>query len=117
MHQEGKCDSRRGRILGRGDHIVEWTKPARPDWMSEAENAIYSDMIMIRELRYKVSMPMYRASDLTVTATLLDAAACPAAELATLYGGRRHIETDLRSIKSDMKMDVLRCKTPEMVEK
>jgi Transposase DDE domain len=52
-----------------------------------------------------------------VTTTLLDAEAYPAAELATLYGGRWHIETDLRSIKCDMKMDVLRCKTPEMVEK
>ena len=57
------------------------------------------------------------SSALTVTTTLLDAEAYPAPEMATLYGGRWHIETDLRSIKCDMKMDVLRCKTPEMVEK
>ena len=117
MHQRRKCDFRRGRILGRGDHVVEWTKPARPDWMSEAEYAIYPDVMKIRELRYKISVPGYRTSDLTVTTTLLDAEAYPAAELATLYGGRWHIETDLRSIKCDMHMDVLRCKTPEMVEK
>ena len=117
MHQRRKCDFRRGRILGRGDHVVEWTKPARPDWMSEAEYAIYPAVMKIRELRYKVSVPGYRTSDLTVTTTLLDAEAYPAAELATLYGGRWHIETDLRSIKCDMRMDVLRCKTPEMVEK
>ena len=85
--------------------------------MSEAEYARYPDVMWIRELRYKISVPGYRASDLTVTTTLLDAEAYPASELATLYGGRWHIETDLRSIKCDMKMDVLRCKTPEMVEK
>ena len=37
----------------------------------------------------------YRASDLTVTTTLLHAGAYPAAELATLYGGRWHIKPDL----------------------
>ena len=117
MHQRRKADFRRGRILGRGDHVVRWIKPERPDWMSEADYARYPDVMCIRELRYKISVPGYRASDLTVTTTLLDAEAYPASELATLYGGRWHIETDLRSIKCDMKMDVLRCKTPEMVEK
>ena len=73
--------------LGRGDHVVEWTEPRVPDWMSEAEYAIYPDVMKMRELRYKISVPGYRASDLTVTTTLLDAEAYPAAELATLYGG------------------------------
>ena len=41
MHQRRKCDFRRGRILGRDDHVVEWIEPARPDWMSEAEYARY----------------------------------------------------------------------------
>jgi hypothetical protein len=117
MHQKRKCDFRRGRILGQSDHVVEWTKPARPDWMSESEYSIYPDVICIRELKYNISVPGYRTNALTVTTTLLDVEAYPAAELATLYGGRWHIETDLRSIKCAMKMDVLRCKTPEMVEK
>jgi hypothetical protein len=117
MHQKRKCDFRRGRILGRSDHVVEWTKPVRPDWMIEAEYSLYPGMMRVRELRYNISVPGYRVGALTVTTTLLDAEAYPASEMATLYGGRWHIETDLRSIKCDMKMDVLRCKAPEMVEK
>ena len=36
---------------------------------------------------------------------------------ASLYERRWSGEVDIRSIKSTMKMDVLRCKTPEMVRK
>ena len=36
MHQRRRYDFRRGRRLGVEDHVVTWTKPARPDWMDEA---------------------------------------------------------------------------------
>jgi len=36
MHQRRKYDFRRGRQLGVEDHVVTWTKPARPEWMDEA---------------------------------------------------------------------------------
>lgn len=117
MHQKRKCDFRRGRLLGRGDHVVAWARPARPGWMSESEYALYPETMTVRELRYKVMTPGCRARDLTLATTLLDAGAYPSADLAGLYGGRWTIETDLRSIKNDTKMDVLRCKTPGMVEK
>lgn len=35
MHQRRKYDFRRGRRLGIEDHVVTWTKPARPDGMDE----------------------------------------------------------------------------------
>jgi hypothetical protein len=35
MHQRRKYDFRRGRRLGVEDHLVTWTKPARPEWMDE----------------------------------------------------------------------------------
>jgi hypothetical protein len=38
-------------------------------------------------------------------------------ELCELYRLRRQVELDLRSIKTVMQMDVLRCKSPQMVEK
>ena len=41
----------------------------------------------------------------------------PASEPAELYNIRWHAEIDLRSLKSVMEMNVLRCKTPEMVRK
>jgi hypothetical protein len=49
--------------------------------------------------------------------TLLDAMFYSAYDVADLYGQRWHCELDLRSIKVALGMDVLRCRTPEMVRK
>lgn len=38
-------------------------------------------------------------------------------ELSQLYSQRWQVEIDLKFIKDVLKMDVLRCKTPEMVQK
>jgi hypothetical protein len=52
-----------------------------------------------------------------VVSTLLDAEAVSADDLAELYRARWHAELDLRSLKQTMQMDILRCKTPELVRK
>ena len=36
LHQRRACDFRRGRRLGKGDHVVSWAKPVRPDGMAAA---------------------------------------------------------------------------------
>ena len=51
-----------------------------------------------------------------VVTTILDAS-IGGGQIGELYEKRWSGEVDIRSIKSTMKMDVLRCKTPEMVEK
>ena len=38
-------------------------------------------------------------------------------DLAELYRARWNAELDLRSLKQTMQMDILRCKTPELVRK
>src|SRR6476619_38889 len=48
--------------------------------------------------------------------TILDAA-IDGGQIGSLYERRWSGEVDIRSIKSTMQMDILRCKTPEMVEK
>lgn len=52
-----------------------------------------------------------------VVSTLLDAEAVSASDLAELYRARWNAELDLRSLKQTMQMDILRCKTPELVRK
>lgn len=52
-----------------------------------------------------------------VVSTLLDAEAVTARDLAELYRARWNAELDLRSLKQTMQMDILRCKTPELVRK
>jgi hypothetical protein len=117
MHQRRKVDFARGRCLGCTDHIVVWKKPARPEWMSEAKYAQMSDEISVRELKYRVSQPGYRVREIILVTTLLDPAIYTKEDLADLYLKRWNVELDLRSIKIVMQMDVLRCKSPDLVDK
>jgi hypothetical protein len=117
LHQRRRVDFRRGRHLGREDHLVQWHKPARPAWMEEATYAALPQVLTVREVRVRVTRPGFRTKSLVVVTTLLDARCVTREDLAGLYRTRWHAELDLRSIKQTMQMDVLRCRTPEMVRK
>jgi hypothetical protein len=117
MHQRRKFDFRRGQRLGVEDHVVTWTKPERPEWMNEETYAQFPDEMRIRELRVKVDQPGFRVNELVLVTTMLDATEYTKEELAALFLERWNIELDLRSIKDVLQMDVLRCESPEMVEK
>jgi hypothetical protein len=120
MRQTGnrRSDFRRGTKLGRDDHLVEWHRHRnRWKWMSRAEFAVLPRVLLMRELRVRVDRPGFRTRSIVVVTSLLDARSYPREDLATLYRQRWHAELDLRSIKQTMKMDVLRCQTPEMIRK
>jgi hypothetical protein len=108
QHHLRITDFRRGQRLGVRDHVVTWTRPKRPDWMDETTYALMPETLTIREVR---------AGGRTLITTLTDAHATPKKVLAELYALRWHVELDLRAIKTVMQMDILRCKTPAMVEK
>jgi hypothetical protein len=110
-------DFRRGRRLGKEDHLVEWARPQRASWMDQELYATIPEALTVRELRVRVGQRGFRIRVLIVATTSLDAGSFSHAELAGLYRARWHVELDLRSIKSTLKMDVLRCKSPEMVRK
>jgi hypothetical protein len=117
QHQRRQTDFRRGRRLGRCDHVVTWQRPARPDWMEEAEYQGLPATLAVREVRVRVRQRGFRTRVLVVVTTLRDAREIAAAELAVLYRVRWQAELDLRSLKQTLQMDILRCKTPEMVRK
>src|SRR6516164_2200762 len=117
LHQRRRCDLRRGRRLGPNDHVVVWTKPPRPDWMDEETYARMPAQLMVREVRVRIGVPGFRTKVMVVVTTLVDADVYSARDLAELYRARWHAELDLRSLKITLGMDVLRCKTPEMVRK
>lgn len=117
QHQCRASDFRRGRRLGREDHVVVWTKPRRPAWLDEATYQALPATLTVRELRVHVAVPGYRTQDVTVVTTLCDAQAYPKEDVADLYRARWHVELDLRAIKTHLHMDILRCKTPAMVRK
>lgn len=114
-HQLRATDFRTGQRLGRGDHLVCWSKPARPAWMSTKQHAALPDSLTMREVRIHVEQKGFRTQELVVVTTLLDVEQYPAAEIAQLYRRRWQAELNLRSLKIVLQMDHLRCKTPHRV--
>jgi hypothetical protein len=117
LHHRRRADFRRGRRLGREDHVVRWRKPQRPGWLDEADYAALPAQLAVREVRVRVAQPGFRCRALVVVTTLLDPAAVTAADLAQLYQARWHAELDLRSLKVTLGMDVLRGQSPATVRK
>lgn len=108
QHQLRHTDFRRGQRLGEKDHVVAWARPQRPSWMDAATYAAMPETLVLREVR---------VGGLTLVTTLIEAGRVGKEELLTLYHARWQVELDLRSIKTVMRMEVLRCKSPEMVKK
>jgi hypothetical protein len=120
MRQHGGrlTDFRQGEKLGHEDHLVVWRKSRqRRSWMGMLLFRRIPKTIVMRELRVRVDRKGFRTKQFVVVTSLLDPIKYPAKELAGLYRARWHAEIDIRSIKTLMQMDVLRCKTPEMVRK
>jgi hypothetical protein len=112
-----KTDFRRGRRLGEGDHIVIWPKPLKPRSIDRETYATLPDFLTVRECRVRIEKPGFRVKTLVLATTLVDCNEFPNADLATLYRRRWNAELDLRSLKITLQMDILRCKTPELVRK
>ena len=112
-----KADFRRGKRLGKDDHIVKWPKPTKPRSIDRETYDALPEFLMIRECRVRVEQPGFRIKTLIVATTLLDADEFTKDDLAQLYRARWNAELDLRSLKQTLQMDVLRCKTPELVRK
>ena len=117
LHQQRTTDFRRGRRLGKGDHLVRWLRPAKPDWMDQKTFDRLPESIELRELEVRVDQAGFRSESLVVVTTLHDAAAYPKQDVAELYHRRWLAELDIRAIKVTIGMDVLRCQTPQMVRK
>lgn len=117
LHQLREADFRRGERLGSGDHVVHWPRPAQPDWMDDAMYARMPASLRLREVQVQVAERGFRVESFIVVTTLLDPQPYPAVELAQLYRKRWLVELDIRTVKSTLQLDVLRCKTPDMAHK
>lgn len=112
-----RADFRKGKRLGKDDHLVVWKKPTS---IRSVDRQVYNTLpesITVREVRFRVEQPGFRTRSVVVVTTILDPEQASAEELASLYRARWNNELDLRSIKVTLQMDVLRCKTPELVRK
>jgi IS4 transposase len=110
-------DFRRGKRLRPGDHVVKWLKPRKPRTIDQVAYDSLPEFLAVRETRVRVEQAGFRTTSLVIATTLLDADAFTPGDLAQLYRARWNAELDLRSLTRTLQMDVLRCKTPELVRK
>mgnify|MGYP001166020432 FL=1 len=116
-HPLRHSDFRRGRRLGKYDHLIVWTRPPRPKWMDEETYAQVPETLALREIRYRVVEPGRRTKLIDVVTTLTDADEYSQKDIAQLYGFRWNSELDIRGIKSNLNLGHVRCKSPEMVHR
>lgn len=104
--------------LGKNDRLVFWRKTTvRPTWLSKEHWAGMPEKITVREITVHIETPGFRTDTIVILTTLLDHKALPASAFTELYRQRWAVELYLRDIKTTLGMDILRCKTPDMVEK
>ena len=112
-----RADFRRGKRLGPGDHIGQWLKPTKPRSIDRETYDMLPESLTIREIRVRIEPAGFRTEILVIAITLLDAEEFTKDDLAQIYRARWNAELDLRSLKRTLQMDILRCKTPELVRK
>jgi hypothetical protein len=98
-----------------GDVIV-WQRPNKPRGMTGQRYREYPESLTMRQVSVDARGSNNRAERFKVVTTILDTS-IDGSQIGELYEKRWSGEIDIRSIKSTMKMDILRCKTPDMVEK
>ena len=105
--------------LGPDDLLISWKRPVYNTNLSYSpdEWANLPEELILRQIRVAVNNPGFRTQEFYIVTTLLDAVQYPAEELAEIYYKRWDVELFFRDIKTTMKMDILRCLTPEMVRK
>jgi putative transposase len=116
-HHLRPSDFRRGERLGKYDHLIVWTRPQRPTWMDEETYQKMPETLVLREIRFNIVEPGRRTKSIDVITTLIDADEYTKEDIAELYGFRWNSELDIRSIKSNLNLGHVRCKSPEMVHR
>lgn len=98
-----------------GDTLV-WQRPNKPHGMKGEPYRTYPKTLTVRQVTVDARDRENRAEQFRVVTTILDESV-GGRQVGDLYERRWAGEVDIRSIKSVLKMDILRCKTPGRVEK
>src|SRR3954463_1589815 len=96
--------------------ILLWRRPNKPRGMTGQQYRRYPETLLMRQVAVDARDKDNRAERFHVVTSILDAS-IDGGQFGDLYERRWEGEVDIRSIKSTMQMDVLRCRAPEMVQK
>jgi putative transposase len=117
LHAARNQDFRVGIRYGRGERLMFWDRPARPEWLDAATYESLPRYLEVREILVHVTIPGRRTRRLIVATTLLDRGRYGREAVAALYNARWQVELDIRSLKTHLGLGELRCQSPEMVAK
>ena len=113
-----RVDFRQGRRLGRYDRLVRWSKgPRQGNWLDAAAWTALPAAVEVRIVRTQVRQRGFRAREITLVTTLLDAPLYPAAELLTAYARRWRLELCFDDVKTTLGLASLQCLSPALAEK
>lgn len=122
LHQSRhrKLDWRQGKRIGRNQRLITWKKPAQQpsgSTISTEEWAALPEEMEIRLIRFWFEDRNGKKRRMVLATTLIDHEIYDWIELAALYSQRWDIELRLRDVKTTLKMEHLRVKTPENARK
>jgi hypothetical protein len=95
------------------DKLLRWSKSTQ----DQTEAGLSEEAIIGRLICYRIYIKGFRSKQIYLFTDLVDKELYKRKELIKLFGRRWEIETDFRSLKSQMEMDNFNCKTPEMIDK
>jgi hypothetical protein len=96
--------------------VITWRRANKPRGMTGEQYRRYPKTMTMRRVSVDARDKDNRVEQFEVVTTILDES-IDGGQIGGLYERRWDGEVDIRSIKSVMKRDVLRCKSPEMVRK
>jgi hypothetical protein len=118
IHQRRTKSVRTIKRLGAGDLLVEWGKTnVCPEWLDKLIWLSIPDFMIVRHITFSIDIKGFRTKKITIVTTLLDPHLFPKESFIDLYRRRWLAEIFLRDIKTSMGMDILKCKTPDMIQK
>ncbi|WP_372368081.1 transposase [Candidatus Uabimicrobium sp. HlEnr_7] len=96
--------------------IKKWHRPKRlPDWVEMPY--LIPESMEVRLVQYKVNTPGFRSKEFIIVTSLLDFDAYTFGDIAQLYFLRWNAELYLRTLKTNMCMEKLKGKTPDILYK
>jgi hypothetical protein len=96
--------------------VLLWQRPNKPRGMMGEKYRSYPKQLLMRQVAVDARDKNNRAQEFKVVTTILTPA-IDGKQIGALYEHRWEGKVDIRSIKCTMQMDILRCKTPDMVHK
>ena len=114
-----KIDGRRRlKRLGRNDWLIQWKKGPMPSpWMSLLQWQMLPTTLRLRAVKGSLYQKGFRVRQVTVITTLLDPHEYPAQQILVAYLRRWRLEMCLDDLKTSLRMESLRSRSPEMARR